>query len=737
MTYRDGALFELLPAIHRTRDIEEGGPLAALAEVLGEQADELDENLRELYDNWFIETCEPWVVPYLGELLRVRRINDLGTGNTSARGYVANTLRYRRRKGTIAVIEELARDVTGWQARAAEFFLQLDTTQHLNHVRSSHHRCPDLRNPALVGRIGGPFDSAAHTVDVRRIASGRGTHNISDVGIFLWRLEAYPVEMGTPRPVENPADGRYRFSPLGRDIALFNLPDTEEDITELATEVDVPGPLLRRPIAAEADARRQAQVDGTTVADGFLRDEHPAIEVFVQDGPGDPITKVPTERIQVCDLEELTPGGEWRRPGPTKEYVPSAGGAPVAVPIVVAVDPERGRLAFPAGVVPNRVRVSYGYAFSGDVGGGPYPRPDDVDGWSAPPAGAPTFSAVVTQQQADLADDPALFKPSIVDAVAAWHAHITVDPASFGVIAFNDSGSYPVGATPVVEIPEGARLAFVAGDAIAGGGFLRQAVRPHVIGSLRVRGSAPVASDDPGRALVDGLLIEGDLTTLSGHLGELDVMHSTVTGQIRVLGTAAQPNDRLDVIVERVIAARVTLGTDVPGASITGCVLHADGGITSVVATGADVTMDSVTAFGSINVRSLTASNCIYTGLVRVTRAQTGCVRFSYVAPVPATRTPRRYRCQPDLALHDVTDPAEQAKVEARVVPLFTSREFGHHGFSQLARAGAAEIGTGADDEAEMGVFRFLAQPQRRRNLAVALGEYLKFGMEAGVFDAT
>ena len=126
----------------------------------------IDENLRELYDNWFIETCEPWVVPYLGELLRVRSIKDLGTGSSSTRAYVDQPLRYSRRKGTIAVIEELARDVTNWQARAGEFFLQLDWTQHLNHVRSSHHRCPDLRDVGRLRRIDGPFDSVAHTVDV-------------------------------------------------------------------------------------------------------------------------------------------------------------------------------------------------------------------------------------------------------------------------------------------------------------------------------------------------------------------------------------------------------------------------------------------------------------------------------------------------------------------------------------------------------------------------------------------
>jgi hypothetical protein len=51
-----------------------------------------------------------------------------------------------------------------------------------------------LTNPLEL--IDTPFDTAAHTVDVRRIANRRGKHNIPNVGIFLWRLQAYPLLKG-------------------------------------------------------------------------------------------------------------------------------------------------------------------------------------------------------------------------------------------------------------------------------------------------------------------------------------------------------------------------------------------------------------------------------------------------------------------------------------------------------------------------------------------------------------
>jgi hypothetical protein len=43
----------------------------------------------------------------------------------------------------------------------------------------------------------------------------------------------------------------------------------------------------------------------------------------------------------------------------------------------------------------------------------------------------------------------------------------------------------------------------------------------------------------------------------------------------------------------------------------------------------------------------------------------------------------------------------------------------------------------GADDEAEMGVFRHLHQPQREAYLRARLDDYLRFGLEAGLLFAT
>ena len=54
----DDRLYELLPAIHRMRDEEQGFPLRALLRVLGEQAGVLEADIAQLYENLFIDTCQ-------------------------------------------------------------------------------------------------------------------------------------------------------------------------------------------------------------------------------------------------------------------------------------------------------------------------------------------------------------------------------------------------------------------------------------------------------------------------------------------------------------------------------------------------------------------------------------------------------------------------------------------------------------------------------------------------------
>src|SRR5262249_2496972 len=166
----------------------EDGVLQELLTIVAEQLNAIEEDIDQLYDNLFIETCAKWAVPYLGDLIGSQLLHGAqGTLRTS-RAEVANTIAYRRRKGTAAVLEQLARDVTGWDAAAVEYFLRLATTQYLNHLRPEHRCTIDLRQMEQLERLGSAFDSVPHTANVRRIASGGGRHNIPNIGLFLFRL---------------------------------------------------------------------------------------------------------------------------------------------------------------------------------------------------------------------------------------------------------------------------------------------------------------------------------------------------------------------------------------------------------------------------------------------------------------------------------------------------------------------------------------------------------------------
>src|SRR5215813_9555432 len=115
-------LYSLLPAIYRLRDLEQGEPLRALLEALAEEFAALEENVEQLYDDQFIETCADWVTPYIGDLIGYRLLHGVAPKVASPRAEVANTIAYRRRKGTALMLEQLASDVTDWPAHVVEFF---------------------------------------------------------------------------------------------------------------------------------------------------------------------------------------------------------------------------------------------------------------------------------------------------------------------------------------------------------------------------------------------------------------------------------------------------------------------------------------------------------------------------------------------------------------------------------------------------------------------------------------
>lgn len=348
MNERADRLFDLLPAVHRALDAEQGGPLRAILQVIAEQVDVVERDIDQLYDNWFIETCADWLIPYIGELIGYHpgaSASDPDADDARAiaggrlhspRRDVANTIRSRRRKGTLALLESLAADIGGWPARAVESFPLLAGARPVNHPHRRRGRFVDLRRGDALEQIGSPFDLAAHTVDVRRPASPytAGRFNIPDVTLYLWRLGVYSVMETPAHNVEEVGPHAFTFSVLGNDTPLYAAghPVSADENDPLAR----PGPISRRALERHLRA---------------LYGPQRSLQIWTGRGR----EPVAAERIVAADLSS------WRYR---------------ARPETVAVDPVLGRIAFPPRAAPRAgVAVSYHYSFSAAIGGGEYDRP--------------------------------------------------------------------------------------------------------------------------------------------------------------------------------------------------------------------------------------------------------------------------------------------------------------------------------------------------------------------------
>ncbi|MGW8392250.1 hypothetical protein [Pseudoduganella sp. HUAS MS19] len=695
-------LYQLLPALYRQRDADQGYPLRALLQVISEQVDLLEADIGQLYDNWFIETCEDWVVPYIGDLIGYRALHTGGVSGNPAldsvlipRRDVAHTVRSRRGKGTLAVLETLARDVAGWPGQASEFFRLLAFTQAINHLQLRRARSVDLRDGDALELLGGPFNRLAHGVDVRRISSPRrrGQHNIPCVGVFVWRLRSYSITMAPARCYDEGGPNLYHFSALGNDTQLFTpqLPG-------------VPQALRRRPI-------EQSLLNGSFDFYG----EEKCFQIWV----GMPRQPIPPQQLVAADLTD------WN-------YRPQPG--------QVAVDPVLGRIAFPPG--PGRrqpVWVSYHYGFPAPIGGGEYPR---------------VLSQAPVSRLYRVGEGQPYAR--IGEALTLWQS----EAPAHGVIELTDSGVY---VEPIhIELAANQTLQLRAASG----------ARP-VIRILDWQTSLPdslvITGAAGSRCALDGLLVTGRSVQIGGEMAAVTIRHSTLVAGWGLHCDCeprrpAEPSLELinapecltieHSILGIIQASRDEVRLDPATIRISDSIIDAASG--ERIAIGApqhlcahvDLSIARSTVFGRVQVHAIVlAENTIFDGTVIACRRQKGCVRFSYL---PAgSRTPRRYRCQPDLVLQAVEEryanggmpPQERdallARERKRVIPQFNSVRYGTPAYCQLADDCAPEITAGAADEAEMGVYHDLFQAQRLANLRIRLDEHTPAGMDVGVIFAS
>lgn len=707
-------LYQLLPAVHRLRDADEGGPLEALVAVLAREGAVVEENIEQLFDNLFIETCDDWAAPYIGGTIGYRALYQIEGTDVGNRAEVANTIGYRRRKGTPAVLEALARDVTGWPAHVVEFFQTTTTCQHMNHIRPDHHAGPDLHNPLTLEPLGRAFERISHTVDVRSIQQSTsrqsigGKHNFLNIGLFLWRL----IPMDHVRIPTAPVDARrYLFDPLGAPRQLVNLPQPEATITSISRPEHVPGDITRRALDATP---------------ALWYGPGRAFEIFVDD------VALPVIQIIACDLSDDGPG--WN-------HAPHPAGA---LPLV-RVDPELGRIAFPEDQ-DGDIRTSFRVGFPARIGSGQYNR-----------------AATLTRDPGQiLIQCPTLDHPTIQDAIddvisTGGIVEITNSDVHSGAIAIDASadtevilraqnGHRPILRPPATVVISGAENARITLDGMimdgqdvsiapnAAGDSPKSVTLRHV---MLIPGLSFTAGGDPASPGAVSLSV-----STTGVELEID---RSITGSIRMTQTT---NTTIrDSIVD---AAALNARQSAQGLAIAGPAGDGDpaGSLTIIAST----VLGRITAraFPLVSDSILHARAPAGEAPIRARRRQDGCMRFSFVPS--GSVTPRRYRCQPQLAIDQSIAAAEAEQggpitqiqrrlIATRVVrsmrPGFVAQSASHPAYVQLRLATPPEIRTGASDEGEMGAYHLLAAPQREANLRIRIEEYLRFGLEAGIFYET
>ena len=710
-------LYALLPAIYRTRDAENGYPLQALLCVIAGQGAILEENIQQLYDDQFIETCAPWVIPYIGDLVGSNTIYEINGALSGRRAEVANTIGYRRRKGTLLCLEQVAMDVSGLPAAAVEFFKRLITTESMRHVRPHHASTVDLRRGGELERLDSAFDTLNRTIDVRRIAPrvrmaadpdptpldinlhGGGRFNIPDVGVYLWRWKSFQVNQAPAFPIDA---HRYMFSPLGQDMPLFNALAPRASFSRLTTRLDVPQPILRREFYRNLDAFYGPNNSVALYADNALID----------------VSKICCRDLSDCHGESwgCTPSG------------------------MVSIDPVLGRIQFAADYpVPKQLQVSYSYGFPAEIGGGAYDRTPNLPTLDpsqftlTAPVGSPAF-------------------PTVESAITAWNG---LAPGSTGLIILPGYRTLDVNLTgaAAIALPTGSQLWILSAQVNPAtvNDFSYDESFVILRGNIEVQ--APplaVAADGTvppaGQLAISGVWVSGSLQILGG-AAMVQLMDCTLVPGIALerCGKPAQPG--APSVMVSAAEATLTLTrciTGPIGAAVGGstriCSSIVDSGSPCGVAyagadltsEGADLHVEDSTVIGKVRVRMMElASNTIFLArLARLdswkaalwcSRQQAGCVRFCFLPA--AAITPQQFHCLPG-----------DSSGEDAFLPRFVILRYGHPSYGLLSGDTPMAIWTGADNGSQIGVYNFLQETEAVRNVQLRAEEYVPFGLETGVF---
>ena len=758
-------LWQLLPGVYRSLDTPDGaGPLREIVDRIGGELATLRRGMDRLWANQSIETCDDWAIPYIGDLLATRLVSCMDA--RAQRVDVAKTIYYRRRSGTLGLLEELAADIAGRDARAVEFFRRLGRTRHqfdpairldppggppasaiVEGLIGASSGSPaggfaDLRNRYAAGNSGGPFDEFAHTADLRRGGQSSGWHNISHLGVFIWWLYAHPIAGATPVSNGQPSPC-FSFDPSGRRVPLF----------------------------------ARSNRNGSGAATGYGEDWLSPDEWDLPGRIRESLWKAYPDALYPVSLAVELGGGAAPAPLPRSD---------------LTVHPERGLFSFTGAPPDGQLVTACHFGFSSRIGAGGFDE-RILEKLEQPAllatvgggAGLDAALAAVTQSgTVEIADS--LTYPGVA-------ADLTLPPAPTPPAASVVQLRARNAQRPVIRWAGGGATWTITGN---GGSLILQGlwlqgadlVLAGRFDTVRLR----VMTLDPGTAgqggplfddAIDGMPLAPTTLWIEGTVQTL-ILERCVTGPVRTRnGGAVETLSATDCIIQGLAGHAIEPSAPIldPAALAEAWKAHSDPTSAAIVATLPQAVLDDLAAYspgaappaglvagmatalagldraametayplaladlalgassgevqlarctvlGRTAAHRLSASECILDEVAQVEDSQHGCVRFSAYADGSRLHAPFR-----------------SVRVPARG-PVFRSRRFGEPDYARLYRlADAAILGrqagdsilAGARNESEMGAFALEAISLKRRGLALKYEEYTPLGVYPVWIDA-
>ncbi len=757
-------LYEQLPEIYRIRDIEQrpAEQLQAYMGILDEVMAGVRDNIEALYQDFFIESCDEWVIPYLADLLGV---SHLSGDPWTLRADVARTVFHRRRKGTLGAVESLSYTLTGWAAHAVESMERLAWNQHLNHLRpDAGGRSPlplrtdivtpvrggtaPLRDPAQLSFLHGPFDPFAHLVDVKPGQFGAPRYNLPNLGVYLWRLQDYQVPVAQPGRVEAAAvvpdqagDAaalvRVVVHPQADPMTLFNTHRyfADEEPPNLSNADTVPGPMPWARLSSDSPTGNPAAYVAVDTYSG------------TPGRPGDDAVGL------ILHIPDDFAGTDWRFRG-ANLCAWEEGLHPPLREDEIAIDPERGRVLFglsdlagEATPLADGLLVSWTHGFSGPTGAQPVVRDDTPTQWLGQAVVLrPVSGGGSTALRDALADLDSQGQPVVVEI----RDSLTYELDIGAVTGSGSEGGEPSltlasslwirassGQRPVVRLSQPLRLRPVDvsdADAVAA-----LTVRLEGLYLTWDRASAAFAGDAAlvQQAAVHALELDG--TTMDpGGAWQLDPASAGVRQGMRAsfrlgndFGFLDDPaeadtfDQQPEIVVTRAIIGAVE-ADDEYRLALTDSIV--DGGSPegdptprfSVRAATGDpelgwgpaLQVAGVTSFGRLRVQSVSGQGGIFLHRLEAHDNQRGCLKLSFLSG-DSDRLPPHHACVFGSSA-DIS---------------FTATWFGLPGYGQLRlRSDQRLLDQGPGNDA-MGCFGYLLNTHKWKNLNIRYREFMPVGV--------